>query len=155
MAREIPYDVSRNSLYKPGLAEDFFKDWGPVSDAALCAEMSRLAYCDGPKISDNLGAAGFELTRDPFESESTFAFLARNQQTFVLAFRGSEGDDPKDVIDDALILLKPWKDMGKVHHGFARALERVWDDVAVALEDTGGARLLITGRALKCSTWLE
>ncbi|MBI3229487.1 MAG: hypothetical protein HYZ45_04655 [Burkholderiales bacterium] len=40
----MPYDSSRASLFHPGDADDFFGFGALPSEAALCAEMARLAY---------------------------------------------------------------------------------------------------------------
>ena len=41
----MQYDATREALYNPGNASDFFAQGRPKPTAALCAEMSRLSYC--------------------------------------------------------------------------------------------------------------
>jgi hypothetical protein len=44
MSPNIPYTAAQEDLFNPGRREEFFSP-KPRSDAALCAEMARLAYC--------------------------------------------------------------------------------------------------------------
>ena len=75
---------------------------GPLTtDAALCAEMARLAYV---KRRDDLTAflarASFTLVQLADVSGSQ-AFVATRAGDAVLAFRGTEPDDPTDLGADA------------------------------------------------------
>ena len=158
----IPYDPSRQSLFHPGDADDFFQltsDHG-LSDAALCAEMSRLAYVkDEARLETYLRRAGFQKDLAlGYRSSGTQAFIAsRPDETVkVVAFRGTELDDPSDLFSDADFVRTPWTDgsgrpIGEVHKGFADAfLER---DVAARVKAhldsaSPAARMLVTGHSL-------
>jgi hypothetical protein len=128
----IPYDATRKSLYHPGEADNFFQLGSIQSDAALCAEMSRLAYVkDEMLLAHYLCRAGFRpsLTLG-YGIEGTQAFIASKPDSnlVVVAFRGTELDDPSDLFTDAKFVLTPWADdsggsLGEVHEGFAEALE--------------------------------
>ena len=135
MGREtLAYDPTRAALYRPGDAARFFPRGVPRNAAALCAEMSRLAYCrDHETVERNLADIGFP---DPlhFDEGGTQATLAVGEKAAVLAFRGTEGDDPTDVIMDALIKPDRWKPGGRVHFGFAKALDQVWPKIEPQLE---------------------
>ena len=143
MARTIPYDATRKALFRPAEDAEFFVGWsGEESEAALCAELSRLAYArERAAIERGLAAVGLALAAEPFDRDGTFGYLAAGDGLSVLAFRGTESDDPTDLIDDALFLPESWPGPGLVHHGFIRALDRVWRDV----QPTVSAR---TGRVL-------
>lgn len=133
----VEYDATRESLYHPGNASDFFQlgphaDWGNEGDdAALCAEMSRLAYVkDESLVVRYLARAGFqEVLALGYGSGGTQLFIAKKQDAnlFVVAFRGTEPDDPSDLFTDADFRQVSWAfeknpPMGKVHKGFADAL---------------------------------
>ncbi len=158
----VPYSASRIDLFFPCRRGDFFLVGMPDSEAAICVEMCRLAYCrassdfalDQAKIQTVLSGVGFSESRF-FETQGspshrgTHGFLAYNrvQNLAVLAFRGTDKDDPSDLTDDANFTLQPWEKGGNVHTGFADALA----DVRPALEQalpTIGSRLLITGHSL-------
>lgn len=155
-----PYDASRESLFTPGLAENFFQLGAFDCEAALCAEMARLAYVkDERRLDTYLDRA--EFTRDlalGYGGKGTQVFIATKpaKKLTVLSFRGTETDDPSDLFSDANFLLTPWVDgheraMGQVHKGFAEALltHRV---LAIVIEHLSaldpGYRLLITGHSL-------
>ena len=60
---KLAYDSSRKSLYLPGNADDFFQLGSITSDAALCAEMARLAYVkEESRLKEYLQRANFELS---------------------------------------------------------------------------------------------
>jgi pimeloyl-ACP methyl ester carboxylesterase len=128
----IPYDATRKSLYHPGEADNFFQLGSIQSDAALCAEMSRLAYVKNEMLlAQYLGRAGFRpsLTLG-YGIEGTQAFISSKPDSnlVVVAFRGTELDDPSDLFTDAKFVLTPWADdsggsLGRVCKGFAEALE--------------------------------
>ena len=148
MARTVPYDASREALFCPGEAEDHFAGWTSEGEAALCAEMSRLAYVrDRGKVERSLGRVGFSLAAAPFDRDGTSGLLATRDDLAVVAFRGTEPDDLRDLIANALALALPWQGPGRVHRGFARALEPVQEQVEAALSRVSG-RIVFTGHSL-------
>ena len=84
-----------------------------------------------------------------WNAHGTQGYFAANDQFAILAFRGTEPDDPVDVIDDADLLLVLELDhraaggaarfalgpLALVHKGFKRALDRAWDDVRNCVTD--------------------
>jgi hypothetical protein len=156
----IPYDASRKSLCHPGEADNFFQLGSIPNDAALCAEMSRLAYVkDEMLLSEYLGRVGFrqDLTLG-YGSMGTQLFIASRQDDnlAIVAFRGTELDDPSDLFTDANFLLTPWADdsggsLGRVYKGFAKALKS--NDILGKLRAGLDAmvpptRVLLTGHSL-------
>ena len=91
--------------------------------------MARLVYCRSTSTfafdEERTGAAlrrvgitDFQL----FETGSTHCLLAQDVRGLsVIAFRGTDADDPTDLGYDADLLLSPWKRGGKIHQGFANA----------------------------------
>lgn len=160
---EIPYSAEKDDLYYPAKHAQFFPNGRPQSDAALCVELARLAYChletsfafDQDKIGKILGRVQFTDCKF-FETPSapdgggSHAFLALDAQNRLaaLAFRGTDKDDPSDLMDDFNALPQPWPAGGNAHSGFAKALLNVWQGVDAALQAVGGSRLLFTGHSL-------
>jgi hypothetical protein len=155
MITDIAYSANRDDLYSPCKNAQFFAAGPPRSDAALCVELARLVYCrnastfafDRERIGAVLNSVGFTHC-EFFEAGGTHCFLAkRPKELAVLAIRGTDADDPTDLGNDADIVLTPWERGGRVHHGFATALNMVRPDVENALrciED----RVLFTGHSL-------
>lgn len=142
----IAYDGSLDALTNPGGADNFFRLHRSQSEAAWCAEFSRLAYCDyGRVLASSLAAVGFRLVVSPFDHAGTQAFLAEGPDFAVLTFRGSDDLDAWTTNLDAM--PAPWQGPGKVHRGFAKALEAVWQEITQALPDRQ-RRLLVTGHSL-------
>ena len=158
----IAYSPRKDDLFYPCKNAVFFPAGAPKSDAALCVELSRLAYCqsDGnfafnqTRISSELGrigftAAGFFESQGKPQGRGTHCFLAvsNDQKLAVVAFRGTDKDDPTDLADDGNALKIPWERGGRVHAGFAGALADVRPALEKALQNVPG-RLLFTGHSL-------
>jgi hypothetical protein len=159
----IPYSAEKDDLYYPAKQAVFFPQGRPRSDAALCVEMARLAYCrletgfafDQDRIREVLGrilftdCKFFETATAP-DGGGSHAFLAldSNNNLAVLSFRGTDKDDPSDVADDLNALPQTWPKGGKVHSGFAKALQEVWPAVEPALQEFKESQLLFTGHSL-------
>jgi len=152
----IPYSASREGLFEPCKGGNFFADGFPLSNEdAICAELSRLAYCkfeaDGDaskRVSDTLQRVGLSFT--PFSNQGTQAFLAedaKNKRAF-LVFRGTESRDPTDIFTDVKIHFRAWEPRGRVHAGFVDALELVWPAIAEKLVPRKDWRMLFTGHSL-------
>jgi predicted lipase len=154
------YDASRQSLFHPGDADDFFQTGRIQNDAELCADMSRLAYVkDENTLTKHLNRAGFhkDLTIG-YGSQGTQVFIAskKNHSLVVVAFRGTEPDDPSDLFTDANFIMKPWFDnsghsLGKVHEGFITSLlaNDILRKIINHLDSTAPSiRVLLTGHSL-------
>lgn len=163
MPRTIRYASDPDSLFFPWKArdEDFFPLGNAVSEAALCAEMSRVAYIKHEdtaggreRLARILGKVGFAVPNPSFHFNAggTQGFVAdgrtREGETVrVIAFRGTEPDDRADLIADLDFLPDPWPAGGRVHSGFEKAFGRVADKVKTAMTN-GPDRVLVTGHSL-------
>ena len=148
MRKEIPREASFEALFAPKPeyryleeAERFpftgSRDYSSV-DAWWLAELSLLAYLpDEARIADVLAAAGLA---EPvfFAREGTFGFVSGE----LCVFRGT--DEVRDFLRDLDTALVPDGDV-KVHRGFQRALDCVWDELAGLLE---GRAVCFTGHSL-------
>lgn len=150
---KILYDPTWESATSPGRADDFFTYGPSLSDAALCAEMSRLAYAkDKGQLKDYLELADFTLV-DAIGygkgEQGTQLFVARSsgatEPVVVVAFRGT--DDPKDWITDLEFnqVPVPWCRAAKVAKGFLEALPCMDTLARIVPDDT---RVLYTGHSL-------
>ena len=144
--RTFPYDDSRDSLFHPERATDFFQH-GPIhTDDALCAEMARLAYVRSEaSLREFLARARFELVAF-IDISGSQAFVADDGAVSVVAFRGSQPDDPSDIFADADFRLVKWGPGGRVNEGFSKAFNVVKDAIETHLDSPH--RLLLTGHSL-------
>ena len=162
MSLDILYSAAQEDLFNPGRRDGFFSP-KPLSDAALCAEMARLAYCrkepefefDQSRIEETLKRVEFANCQF-FESPGTslgkgvhcFVASRASDKLVVVAFRGTDASDISDVAYDAEFLLVPWPRGGRVHGGFDRALAVLRPALEPALEKFSGYRMLVTGHSL-------
>ena len=163
--RTIAYSAAKADLLTPWKRGNYFSQNEANQTSSLCAELSRLAYCRKEpgfafdtdtirSVLTNLGFAQFGF----FESQNadtkgTHCFTAvgtnpdSGKEIGIVVFRGTDADDPTDIGDDANFILKDWRCGGKVHTGFANALE----DVRPALTNAVQAMdvpILFTGHSL-------
>src|SRR6266496_1461246 len=123
--------------------------------AWILASMSQIAYdryendYDARKIFiTKLESGGFELIKTFNNNETdTQAFLAKNDQFAVLAFRGTELTKFEDVKIDAMASTVSVL-QGKVHAGFRVAYESVAKDIEESVLQLKEMPLYITGHSL-------
>ncbi len=123
--------------------------------AWILASMAHLAYdlyendYDARKIFiTKLESGGFELIKTFNNNETdTQAFLAKNDQFAVLAFRGTEVTKREDIKIDVTASTISVLD-GRVHSGFRNAYESVAKDIEASVLKLDGLPLYITGHSL-------
>jgi pimeloyl-ACP methyl ester carboxylesterase len=149
------YSASSEDLFHPAENYAFFPTGIPASEAALCAEMSRLAYCRFERdpaakemVRSALAGIGFRVADANFFAVSKAkAYLATSERVAVLAFRGTEASNPTDLLTDFDAGQDKWARGGLVHEGFRDAILQVWPLIEPELRGTPG-RLLFTGHSL-------
>lgn len=156
----IPHDASRTALFQPGSAIDFFTLGELTSEAALCAEMARVAYVkDEVRLREYLarargvGLEGFELRATVgYSGGGTQGFVASAPGVAVVAFRGTETDDPSDLFSDINFPLTDWapdgRQRGQVHTGFAEALSNSLYESLIRAIPVDTSRVFFTGHSL-------
>jgi len=157
----MPYSPSKVDLYFPARRGQFFTNLPMDNLPAVCAEMARLAYCrkepafsfDKDTISGVLGPLGFTVqffeSKGTPDGSGTHCFIAQNRTKglTVVSFRGTDAQDPTDIFADGDLLQMDWPRGGKVHAGFAHALDHVQDDVLNALQGLPG-QIIYVGHSL-------
>jgi pimeloyl-ACP methyl ester carboxylesterase len=85
-----------------------------------------------------------------FEHAGTFGFIASGRRFAILSFRGTQPGDLRDLLTDIDISLTTFGAGGRVHRGFLRALDDVWEavDARVDALERRGYRLWYTGHSL-------
>jgi hypothetical protein len=167
MSRGVPYSASQQDLYYPAKTLNSFPAQRPKSDAELCAWMALLAYrdlepdsfaFDQGTIKSKLGSLGFQSvqffeSRDQAKQGGTHCFLAihddalKDNKLAVVSFRGTDKDDPTDLLDDAEAKLEDWNGMSQVFHGWKAALGEVRNPLLSEVQPID-YKLLMTGHSL-------
>ena len=96
--------------------------------AHLMAQMSEIAYKDGPQAKIAYKALGY-TNHKFFEMDGAQAHACWNKDEYVLCFRGTEPSEFSDIKADLNALPDRGVAGGWVHNGFQTELEKIWDDV--------------------------
>ena len=159
------YDASLQSLLRPDLVEagrpwSVFLDGGKPAPELFAAECARLAYCRfeedlaiAERLRDALARAGCTTVQTFDIAETrTRAFAAYDplDRRAIVAFRGTQADEIRDIALDLQVTVEPWPAGGSVHRGFASAAARVMPAVQQWLdgEAAGRSSLVLTGHSL-------
>jgi triacylglycerol lipase len=119
-----------------------------VHNAQFLGAAAHLAYSDEPEVKHTLESWSMELVKFFNSSKDTQAYLARNNDACILAFRGTQPDKVEDWLTDLDALQIPGP-VGKVHAGFWNALHDVWPDISNRLKANRESRSLwVTGHSL-------
>lgn len=123
-------------------------DYSPAN-AWWLANLCQLAYYQNADIEQELAGVAMQLAQS-FCGPCAQGFLATGAGFAVLAYRGTEIEQWPDILADAEFILVPVKGVPKVHAGFQRALDEVWPEVLVALDEAAAQGLAIwyTGYSL-------
>jgi len=117
-------------------------------NALLLAKASLAAYNYEEDIRQEVNGWGLSKFKF-FNVDNTQAFLAGDDETIILAFRGTE---PKNLQDWMTDLDMDFEDGpgGRVHGGFLGALNVVWKDIRDTLSEfqNNGQSLWVTGHSL-------
>lgn len=129
------------AVLDPGSATDFFaaragRSFAPVGSAWdrglawWCSEVSRTIYRREGRAA--FFARGGLHEQRCFDRGSTQASLLVGDEVAVLAFRGTA--DLRDWLTNLRVAPTRWPEGGRVHDGFARALQQVFDEVDSELQ---------------------
>lgn len=155
----IEYDASPDALFHPEKRPTMFVGRPDVTLPGLAVEAARLAYlhaesdpAESRRLADALRLAGFAepaIFSDPATGACGYASLRARDGLAMLAFRGTQPDDPKDLMADLAVLPAPWAS-GNVHAGFGRAAESLEAQVLHWLSNGASVRrqLLLCGHSL-------
>ena len=125
----MKYDASIESLIHPETLAPLPPSPAlPWNTAALCAELSRLAYfkdrdevkaaCEAHKLGDPCFFDDDDVT-----GTQAFAVCGKGEQAGFIAFRGTQPKSLKDILADTRFKLDAWRGGGRVHTGFAWAYD--------------------------------
>ncbi len=135
-----------DSRYFRAAASDF-----SIDNARFLCELSLAAYeSRESKIRRELAERGMTDCRliDCPDSD-TQALVGRSGLGIIVAFRGTEPSQMKDLMTDLNLSFVPGP-MGQVHRGFLTSLESIWEQLmdAIASRQDGKRLLWITGHSL-------
>jgi len=108
--------------------------WEPVLSLA---QISEAAYSEGYELDSTLKKLGLTKISE-FPLDTMYAYVASNDDTVVVAFRGTNQDELRDWLVDARIASDS-VEHGRVHRGFYRSTQGLLKDIVDAVQDHGGS----------------
>ena len=115
--------------------------------SALFARISNLAYLtpkEARKVFDKMG-----YTSTYYQSKGSNVFVLEDTNDIIVACRGTEAKEWKDIQADLTIDLVPSRQgVGQVHRGFRNYVDNVWEPVKNHVLDCPQKKLWITGHSL-------
>jgi len=177
-AKQVPF-IAPDKVARDGVTDNLVRAAWAADAAMLCYARYGIKRMNDAQLRQNLEAGGLTLQKtigeDPqnWNAPGTQAFFATAPGLAILAFRGTEADDPQDLPDDLELMLTPepdyksgasphlghlsailhlFSDPCLVHRGFQKALNRVWDQVYAQLaqhrQDNPSGEICLTGHSL-------
>lgn len=154
-----PSTTRTDELLHPAADGPFFT-WDPAAlpgDGVdvVCAELSRLAYADLPRIAAELRRIGFDLLAT-LRSQRLFraqaeadGFVCRDPRTGTLfaVFRGTETGNLDDLLANLLVDPVEWRPGMTVHRGYGSTFDELRGPLDEWLLDPPG-RTIATGHSL-------
>jgi triacylglycerol lipase len=127
--------------------EPHASSYSPIN-AYWLAQMSKLAYlANKPDIKRKVKKLGFDEF-DYFKEDETLGFVAANDQTVIVSFRGTS--NLTNWLSNINLPLTGGP-LGKIHEGFALALNLVWRELRQMIadqQDSTDRTLWLTGHSL-------
>ncbi len=122
----------------------------PISrvNAWWLAEAAWLSYSHSDAAIKSVYKSATGLDAELIAVDGTEFTVATNGAFAIVAFRGTQPDDWKDVLSDGAWIPKQW-DIGHVHQGFAKAFEAAWPALQDRLQQLpSGCAVWFTGHSL-------
>ena len=117
--------------------------------AQLCAEVCKIVYSDEDIVHNYLKSNKIAYTDLRFFSyDNAQAYGIDMQDYMIVAFRGTQGAQFKDILAD----IKAWpsesETQGNVHSGFKTDLDKVYPQIIKWLGKGYNKRIIVTGHSL-------
>lgn len=109
-------------------------DLSLLRQSLLFAELSQLAYFNPNDITEAVKAFGLQ-DFSFIEKENAQAYVFSTQYDCVVVFRGTEPADINDIKADVDAVMVVAETVGKVHRGFKREVDDLWNEVEAALKE--------------------
>lgn len=143
LTQYVPFEDAGTFAFQPAATEVSSVNAWWLADAAWASYIH-----DPTALQKAYEPTGMDDVR-LFEVEGTDFTVAHTAAFAIVAFRGTQPDQWRDIFTDIIWKARSW-DAGHVHHGFADAFERGWKGgLRTALEALpGDCRIWVTGHSL-------
>ena len=118
--------------------------------ALMCANISDGVYYTGDKMFDYFSKYLHSTKVMTFlenDNAQGVIFLDSSDR-LVIVFRGTESDQPSDLVADAKVWATSSDTVGIVHTGFKQELDKLWPQISDYLLSMPDTHIVITGHSL-------
>jgi triacylglycerol lipase len=105
-----------------------------LKQSLLFAELSQLAYFDPDQITEAVKNFGLD-DYSYIERGNGQAYVFSTGHDTVVVFRGTEKDEIDDIKADVDAVMVVAETMGRVHRGFKREVDELWEPIEEALRE--------------------
>lgn len=118
-----------------------------MNKAHLMAHFSQIAYLDNKEAKAKFKELGFSGHKF-FENDGAQCHAIWDDNTFVLAFRGTEPTELSDLLADLNAIPRGAMTHGLVHSGFRGEVDKLWDNLLGYFNKHKDKTFYITGHSL-------
>jgi triacylglycerol lipase len=108
------------------------QDLSLLRQSLLFAELSQLAYFDPNQLSQAVTSFGLD-NYTYIERSNGQAYVFSTSHDCIVVFRGTEPDEVDDIKADVDAVLVVADTVGRVHRGFKREVDELWEPLEKAL----------------------
>ena len=137
--KRYPYFQSMPYGYQPTKA---------LNSALWHAELALLLYNEKEFIFDKLKALQVSVKYFDAPRTDTQAILVQSLNNCHAIFRGTETFNLKDALTDSLFFRENWQGAGKVHKGFHRAIDDLFQTTSIIADLKKCQNLTVAGHSL-------
>lgn len=152
---EYAYEHAFSVLFMPDKRYPYFQSmpYGYQPTKALNsplwhAELALLLYNEKEFIFETLKALQVDVTYYDAPRTDTQAILVQSLNNCHAIFRGTEPFNLKDALTDSLFLKENWQGRGKVHKGFHRAIDDLFQTTSIIADLRKCQNLTVAGHSL-------
>jgi len=140
------FDPSREAVFEPGRDRRCYLPHLKLPPAAVCVELSRLAYIGNRRVLTSLlKGLGFTQVTNYGARGASRAFLAQSEKVSALVFKGT--DSIEEWLQNIKFAQRHWPPGGKVHRGFIEAFGPLWRELKADLTELKSP-VFFTGHSL-------
>lgn len=138
--------IDEKFLFSLNVPKHFGETGFNMYEAYICLQLSQASYLPIEKQRKILKKYKFTNFKS-FAKDTTYAFICKKKGTLFIVIRGTDFANEKDILDN-LKIEKVKEGSGKVHGGYKKHLDKVWNDIIAAIAKSTFDNIIVTGHSM-------